>query len=188
MTVDCLYRVLLADPPWQYRDTRNHDPAFGAMTYPTMSTDDICALPFADKAADDAVLYLWVTPPFLPDALRVIDAWGFTFKTVGFTWVKLNKNGRPFFGIGHYTKSNAEYCLLAVRGRGVEVVDNTISQVVLSVRGRHSEKPKEVYAKIERLHGAQPRVELFARHRRAGWDAWGNEVPSEEQEVLGASS
>jgi len=176
------YKVIYADPPWSYNKKIGQGVA--EEQYPTMTTQEICNLPIEQICAKDAIIYLWVTPPFLPDALKVIDAWGFTFKTVGFTWIKLNKNGQPCFGIGHYTKSNAEYCLIATKGKGVEIVNNTISQIVMSVRERHSQKPKEVYSKIEALHGNQPRLELFSRHKRQGWDCFGNEVPELEQRTI----
>src|SRR3989304_3372948 len=104
------YQVLYCDPPWSYRDKRDKHPRMcgGARAhYSTMSTSDIATLPIEDIADHNSVLFMWATWPCIKDALYVIEQWGFTYKTCGFIWVKLNKNnGRPFFGIGHYTKSN----------------------------------------------------------------------------------
>lgn len=155
------------------------------MHYPTMALDAICALPVAGLAAPDAVLLVWATPPQLPQALRVIEAWGFTFKTVAFTWVKLNDDGSPFMGMGFYTRQNAEYCLLATRGSPLPRVDRGVSSVVLSRRRDHSQKPDGQYDRIERLFGKDTRrLELFARRRWPGWDAWGNETPAEDALML----
>lgn len=99
------YNIILADPPWAYKDKRNNDPAYGAMTYKTMPLDEIKALPVKDIADTNCMLFLWATFPNLQPALDVIKAWGFTYKTVAFNWVKTNKkNGKPFFGCGFYTK------------------------------------------------------------------------------------
>lgn len=176
------YAVILADPPWSY--DRKAGAGVADDIYNTMPLGDIKALPIGDLAQENAVLLLWATFPMLREALEVVEAWGFRYRTVAFNWIKLNRDGSPFFGIGHYTKSNSEICLLAVRGKGVPVIDNTISQVVMTVRRDHSRKPDKVYAQIEQLWGPQRRVELFARHRREGWACWGNQVPKETQVIL----
>jgi N6-adenosine-specific RNA methylase IME4 len=180
------YDLILADPPWSYLYWSHKGEGRGAkMHYPTMALDDICALPVAGLAATDAVLLVWATPPQLPQALEVIEAWGFTFKTVAFTWVKLNEDGSPFLGMGFYTRQNAEYCLLATRGAPLPRSDKGVSSVVLSRRRNHSQKPDGQYDRIERLFGRDTRrLELFARRRWPGWDAWGNEAPVEEALML----
>ena len=138
------------------------------------------ALPIKGIADDNAVLFLWVTFPFLEDQLKVFGAWGFKYKTVGFTWVKLNpKNLGTFFGVGYYTKSNAELCLLGTRGKVLKPATNSISSIVISPRREHSRKPDEVRERIELLYPGINRIELFARQQRLGWDAWGNEVESD---------
>ena len=173
---DKKYPIIYADPPWSYRDKRDKHPRMcggASVHYETMTTPEICALPVESIAADDAMLFCWATFPNLPEAFRVMDAWGFTYKTVGFTWVKTNKNnGKPFFGIGHYTKSNAEVCLLAIRGRP-KVVSNYVSSVIISPREDHSKKPDEARDRIAQLCGDVPRIELFARKRVPKWDCWG---------------
>jgi len=178
------YQIIYADPPWQYNDPKGHDPAMGGITYPTMSTEEICNLPIDSiKFTNPCSLFLWVTMPFLPDGLKVMEAWGFEYVTCAFTWVKQNKNGFGIYsGLGHWTNSNAELCLLGRYGKTVRH-DKSVKQIVLSpVRG-HSEKPPEVRERIVKLMGDLPRIELFARQKVEGWDSWGNEVESDIQLV-----
>jgi N6-adenosine-specific RNA methylase IME4 len=162
----CIY----ADPPWQYGNqgtraaTDNH--------YPTMPLDDICALDVggrsvADIAADDAHLHLWTTNAFLFDAKRVMEAWGFTYKSC-FVWVK------PQMGIGNYWRVSHEFLLFGVRGRCPFGARNKMSWAELP-RGRHSAKPSEIRSMIEAVSPG-PRIELFAREEVAGWSSWGNQV------------
>ncbi|MDD4989109.1 MAG: MT-A70 family methyltransferase [Candidatus Pacebacteria bacterium] len=175
------YQIIYADPPWHYSKFRNWNVMGGGIAahYPTLKTHAIAGLPVAGIAAPDCILFLWTTFPRLPDALAVIAAWGFTYKTVGFTWLKLNaRNGKPFFGMGHYTRSNCEVCLLGVKGKSLRV-SNRVSSVVFAPRQEHSRKPDEVRERIVALCGNRPRIELFARERVFGWDAWGNEVKSD---------
>ena len=168
------YNIIYADCPWKYSNKGGQGAAENH--YPTMHINDICALPVADIAAKDAALFLWATFPMLPEALRVIDAWGFKFKTVAFVWLKKNKKTDSFFyGLGFWTRSNAEICLLATRGHPKRQ-DNGIHQFVISPVEAHSKKPDEARDKIVRLMGDLPRVELFARQTPPGWDVWGNEV------------
>lgn len=173
------YNIIYADPPWAYRDKRDKHPRLcggASVHYPTMSLSDIEALPVADIADDNCILFLWATFPNLQESLNVIKAWGFKYKTLGFSWIKTNKkNGQPFFGIGYYTKSNCEVCLIATKGRP-QIVSNKISSVLVAPRGEHSKKPDIVRDKIVELCGDVPRIELFARQKTKGWDAWGNEV------------
>lgn len=144
--------------------------------YPTMGLEDICALPVAELAAKDSALFLWVTFPQLPEALRVISAWGFRFKTVAFVWLRQNRKAKTwFYGMGFWTRSNAEVCLLATRGHPKRQ-DKGIHQLIISPVEAHSKKPDEARNRIVRLMGDLPRVELFARQSPPGWDVWGNEV------------
>lgn len=148
-----------------------------------MPLEDIKKLPIIDLAEDNCILFIWVTFPMLQEGLEVIKAWGFKYKTCAFNWIKTNDDGTPFFGIGHYTKSNSELCLLAVKGR-LEVKSNKVSQIILSKKSKHSRKPHIVYSKIEEILPYNSRIELFARNKRQGWDAWGNQVPKEEQKLI----
>ena len=167
------YNIIYADPPWRYWDGGNKNQS---EHYTTMTIEDICKLPIKDIAAEDSVLFLWVTYPILAEAFRVIESWGFKYSTAAFVWVKKNKTAdTPFFGCGAWTRANSELCLLATRGT-VQRLDNTISQIVESPIEEHSKKPDVVRELIERLVGKLPRVELFCRHPADGWDVWGNEA------------
>ena len=176
------YNIIYADPPWTYKDKRDKHPRMcgGAIShYNTMSIEQIKSLPIKDLAADNCMLFLWVTFPNLQEGLDVIKAWGFTYKTLGFSWIKTNKNnGKPFFGIGYYTKSNCEVCLIGVKGKPIKV-SNSVSSVIISPRQEHSKKPDQIRDKIVELCGDVPRIELFARKKAEGWDVWGNEVESD---------
>ena len=144
--------------------------------YPTIATKDICALPVGSIAAPDSLLFLWAVPSHLPDALTVIHAWGFTYKTVAFTWVKRTPKDNGFcFGRGYRTHSNAEVCLLATRGKPRRI-GTGVSSLIVSPRREHSRKPDEARERIVRICGDVPRTELFARQKVPGWSAWGNEV------------
>lgn len=141
-----------------------------------MSIKDICALPVASLAKKDCALFLWITFPTLREALTVLDAWGFTYKTVAFVWVKLNKKSPTlFWGMGYWTRANVELCLLATKGQPRRQSAG-IHQVIASPVEQHSKKPDAVREKIVALMGDLPRVELFARQKTPGWDVWGNEV------------
>ena len=148
-----------------------------------MEQKDIEALNVQELADDNCILFLWATFPKIQEALDTIKAWGFEYKTVGFIWIKKNKNGSNFFGVGWYTKSNAEVCLIGVKGKAPKV-SNSISSIIETKRKQHSRKPDIIRKKIVEFCGDIPRIELFARERVIGWDAWGNEVPNEMQEEL----
>ena len=171
------YQIILADPPWSYRNMGNIQ-ATAVSHYPTMAQKDIESLPVSKIADDNSILFLWATFPKIQEALNTIKAWGFEYKTVGFVWIKKNKNGGNFFGVGWYTKSNAEVCLIGVRGRAPKI-SNSVSQIIETVRERHSKKPNIVRDKIVEFCGDLSRIELFARERAMGWDVWGNEVKSD---------
>ena len=170
------YTIIYADPPWRYKRYKVQGAAENH--YPTMGLEEICALPVADIAAKDSALFLWATFPLLPEALRVIDAWGFQYKTVAFAWLKLNKKAHSwFYGLAYWTRSNAEICLLATKGHPKRQ-NKSIHQLIVSPVEAHSKKPKEARDKIVSLMGDLPRIELFARQQTPGWDVWGNEVSS----------
>lgn len=187
------YHVILADPPWDYNKRSNPSTRFGrgaAGHYPLMATEEIAALPVSDWAQKQALLFLWATGPRMPEALRVMEAWGFEYKTVAFTWVKATGGqpvpsvrsefppypARPVFGIGFYSKSNAEFVLLGTRGPALKPATDRVCSVVIAPRGRHSQKPDEVQFRIEAMYPHLRKLEMFARRRRKGWDAWGQEV------------
>lgn len=174
------YGAILADPPWHFSTYSHKGMGRSAdVHYPTMNIEDIKALPVADIADKDCVLFLWVTFPCLQEGLDVIKAWGFTYKTVAFVWVKQNKKADSlFWGMGYWTRSNVELCLLATKGKPKRV-DAGVHQVVISHIEEHSRKPLEIHRRIERLMGDVLKIELFARRKTAGFDVWGNEVESD---------
>lgn len=167
------YNIVYADPPWKYWESGNKNQE---LHYTTMTIDEICDLPVKDIAADDCVLFLWVTYPILQEAFRVIESWGFKYSTAAFVWVKKNKHqDTPFVGCGSWTRANSELCLLATKGN-VMRLDASVSQIVESPIEEHSKKPDVVRTLITKLVGELPRVELFCRNPAEGWDVWGNEA------------
>jgi len=173
------YQIIYADPPWAYRKMGNIQATANAY-YQTMTNEDICKLPVGEIVAENSILFLWATFPKIQEALDVIKAWGFEYKTVGFTWIKKNKNGRNFFGVGWYTKSNAEICLIGTKGKPPKI-SNKISSIIETIRQEHSKKPDIVRDKIVKFCGDLQRIELFARQKTEGWDVWGNEIESDIQ-------
>ena len=178
------YNIIYADPPWAYRDKRDKHPRLcgGALVhYNTMGLEEIKKLPINQITADNCMLFLWATFPCIQESLDVIKSWGFKYKTLGFSWIKTNKNnGKPFFGIGYYTKSNCEVCLIGVKGKPIKI-SNSISSVIMSPREGHSKKPDIIRNKIVELCGDIPRIELFAREKADGWDVFGNQVENSIQ-------
>ena len=171
------YSIIYADPPWSYQ-TFKQVPAGrpNSQPYSAMRMVDIFELPVKDISNKDAVLFMWATSPLLPEALHCMKMWGFDFKCVAFTWVKRNKKSDGWFwGMGWWTRSNPEYCLLGVRGNPKRIAAN-VHSVIDEPVGEHSKKPDEVRNRIVELCGDLPRIELFARQRVAGWDVFGNEV------------
>jgi N6-adenosine-specific RNA methylase IME4 len=147
--------------------------------YKGMKIQDICALPVNNIADENCVLFLWATYPMLKEALQVIDAWGFKYKTIAFQWIKQNpKKLTPFYGLGRWTRGNTEPVLLATKGRPKRV-SASVFQLLEYPRARHSEKPSSTRDRIIKLMGDLPRIELFARQKTEGWDVWGNEVESD---------
>ena len=176
MDINKKYNVIYADPPWSFktysdkgkdRSPENH--------YNVMSLKDICELPVNNIANDNSVLLMWVIDPLLDRAFKVIDAWGFKYKTVGFTWAKTNRKSLGFFtGLGYWTRGNPEMCLLATKGKPKRI-SKSVPQLIVDQRREHSRKPDIMYNHIENLLDG-PYIELFARTQRPGWDSWGNQT------------
>lgn len=199
------YRVIYADPAWRYDDRgcegaaeKHYTPDESGRS--TMAKNDLQALPIAEIAARDCALFLWVVSPLLDEAIDLIRAWGFKLKTKAFEWVKYSANShRPFYGTGRYTRAGTESCLLATRGRPRPVNKNQ-SELIETVEGwdhtavyqgavaEHSRKPDEVRERIRVMMGDVASIELFARTRWPGWDAWGNDPAIGCPDVLLTSS
>jgi len=170
------YNIIYADPPWSYRDMALAGNRGACCKYSVMSIKDICDLPIHNIADDNCILFMWVTMPILNECFDVIKAWGFKYKTCAFTWVKKNKKSESWFwGMGSWTRSNAEICLLATKGKP-QRMSASVHQIIDTPIEKHSKKPDIVRDKIVELCGDLPRVELFARQPTEGWAVWGNEV------------
>ena len=147
-----------------------------------MREDELNALPVAELAAPNCVLFLWTCWPVLQWSLRTIAAWGFEYKTCGFCWVKAHAKQidmfrddiDPHMTLGYWTRSNSEMCLLATRGKPKRIAAD-VKQAIIEPRREHSRKPDCVHERIERLVPG-PYIELFARQQRSGWTTWGNET------------
>lgn len=174
------YQIVYADPPWQYKVYSKKGESRSAESYyPTMSIDDICKLPVKNITDDNSVLFMWMTFPTLKEGLRVISEWGFKYKTVAFVWIKQNKKVPSlFWGMGFWTRANAEICILATKGKPKRI-SAKVHQVILSPIEEHSKKPNEARNRIVELMGDLNKIELFARQKEEGWDVWGNEVDSD---------
>lgn len=173
------YQIIYADPPWVYKDKSKSHGGGAESHYVCTPTEELGKLKI--PAEDDSVLFMWCTYPQLEEGLKLMSLWGFKFKTVAFTWVKTNKDGSIYMGMGRHTRANAEICLLGVKGKGVPRKNAGIYNTQLHSRTRHSEKPQQFADDIVSLYGKTSRLEMFARNKRSGWDVWGNEVESDIQ-------
>jgi N6-adenosine-specific RNA methylase IME4 len=175
---------MLADPPWRF-EAWSDKCEDRAPEYSTMTMAELRALDVGSLAAPDCVLFLWAIWPMLPQALALIEAWGFTYKTCAFCWTKADASQLDMFrddadvaiGTGYWTHANTEPCLLATHGKPRRLHAD-VRQAVIEPRREHSRKPDGIHDRIERLV-AGPYAELFARRRRPGWTVWGNEVAPE---------
>lgn len=179
------YRVIAADPPWQFKSNSAAKPGRNAMRhYDCMPLEDISALPVADIAAPDAILFLWITGPFMAIGahLGLMKAWGFKPSGMGFVWIKLNPKAASLFilrddlamGGGFTTRKNAEFCLIGKRGKSVRQ-STSVHEVIIDPRRQHSRKPDEFYRRVQQ-YSSGPYLEMFARQSRPGWDVWGNQT------------
>jgi len=162
------YRVIYADPPWSYGNKLVDGYGAAEDHYPTMTIEELCALPVKDLAEDNAVLFLWVTSPLLEECFEVIRAWGFKYKA-SFVWDKLRKN------FGYYNGVRHEFLLVCTRGSCTPDVPKLFDSVQSIERTEHSRKPEEFRQIIDTLYPHGKRIELFARRPAPGWEVWGNE-------------
>ena len=176
------YQIIYADPPWNYTATSNKIPcrAKDGQPYNAMRMVDVYGLNVKDISEKNCVLFLWATAPLLPEAIYLIKCWGFDFKTFAFTWIKKNKKNKEslFWGMGSWTRSNPEFCLLAIKGNP-KAISHSVHSVIEHSLLDHSIKPEIIKNKIIELCGNLPKIELFARQKTEGWDVWGNEVKSD---------
>jgi N6-adenosine-specific RNA methylase IME4 len=177
------FGAIYADPPWDFKTWTGAPNERGPQThYSTMTMDEIAALPVGELAADDCVLFMWVCWPTLLAVPAIFDAWGFTYKTCAFSWIKANNlqpdmfadNAPVHVGLGYWTRANSEVCLLATRGKPKRL-NADVRQGIIEPRREHSRKPDCVPSRIERLV-AGPYLELFARTQRENWTVWGNQT------------
>lgn len=176
------YKIIYADPPWQYqKKLEGHGKMQMALRhYSTMPIEEIKALNVAELADENCILFLWTTFRKLPWGLDVIKSWGFEYKTLGFSWIKLTKSNTPHRGLGFYTRQNCEVCLIGTKGSTAEmVIAHNVSSTILKQREAHSKKPDEARQFFVELVGDVPRIELFARKKAEGWDSWGDEIVSD---------
>jgi len=173
----------MADPPFRYERRKGHGVADNH--YTTMSDDELRSLPVGEKASKTALLLLWCSGPTLPRAVALCKAWGFTYKTVAFVWVKTNKRGEPqSIGLGHYPRPGAEFVLVATKGKGASLIAKRPDQVFAAPRTRHSQKPREMRSMIDAMTGRNRelrKLELFSRTAAdTGWSVWGDQVPEDD--------
>lgn len=176
-----LYSIVYADPPWDYKDQNCN----GAVAYRTTGIEGLKKLRLSEITEKDAVLLMWATAPFLPEAFDLIKAWGFKYKTCAFTWVKINKKDEaPICGLGRYTRSSCEWVLLATKGKPLARQSNAVRQILEEAgevfrlpREGHSVKPAEFRDRIVELFGDLPRLEMYARAAAPGWDVYGDQAP-----------
>ena len=178
------YQTIYADPPWRFKNFSTKGEGRNAVShYDCLTIPELKKLNIPKYADKNCALFMWVTDPLLDQAMELISAWGFNYKTVAFYWVKTNKNvdlnnlssEKDFFtGLGYWTRANPEMCLLATKGKPKRI-SKSVRRLLITKRREHSRKPDEVYSGIENLVKG-PYLELFARNTKKGWDSWGNQV------------
>lgn len=172
------YSIIYADPPWSYERAKGEGVA--AAQYNTMSIEEIKSIPVESIADKDSVLFLWTTFPKLDEAMTLFEAWGFKYKTCAFVWAKTNRKSPGFFvGLGFWTRSCVEICLLGTRGHPKRE-SKKVRQMCIAPLTYHSHKPDEIRDRIVELCGDKPRVELFAREKSDGWVSLGNEIDGKD--------
>jgi len=171
------YKIIYADPPWSY-DDKSLNRGGAERHYKTTSNAELERIDVKSISDDDCIIFMWATFPKIKEALDLMESWGFEYKTNAFTWVKKNKiKDSWFWGMGRWTRSNAEICLLGVKGKPLRIGKGVHSVIDAKISG-HSKKPDEVRGKIIELMGDLPRLEMFARTASEGWDVFGNEAPN----------
>ena len=187
------YNIIYVDPPWEYRDRKlirkdGKKPSFGVGAinhYELINIEKIYNLNIQSLCAENCALFLWTCPPLLDIGIECLKRWGFRFVGKAFNWVKTYPSGKPSFGVGYYTKSNSEDCILGIKGK-MKPISNSVSSAIITVHPRylpdykHSKKPDIFPEKIVELFGDLPRIEIFARRKLPGWDATGLEYDGKD--------
>lgn len=180
------YGCILADPPWRFRTWGEHNQQKSASKhYSLMTLPDLKALPVNHLATDHCALVMWAVQPMIPQALDLMSAWGFKYKTMG-AWAKQSSTGKKWaFGTGYMLRCAAEFFIVGTLG-DPEIGARNIRNLIVSPVREHSRKPDEMHANLERLFPAMSRCELFGRQQRPGWDVWGNQSTKFNLEEAGA--
>ena len=181
------YQIIYADPPWNFGNRMYSSNKYDhhreiTRAYPILKTSEICSLPIKDIVHDECACFMWAADAFIPDAIEVMRAWGFKYKTVAFIWQKKEKSGKQTCYMGQWTMKNCELVLLGTRGSmSYHLWSRKVRQLQEAPRERtiHSWKPPIIRDRILEMFGDLPRIELFAREKVEGWDCWGNEVESD---------
>jgi len=175
------YSIILADPPWNYSNWKDKKHGSHKPHYHGIKPSNLSKLPVQNVAAEDSVLLMWATAPMMPDAIALMESWGFKYKTIAFVWNKKYKSGKPYCGLGFYTRSGSEFVLLGTRGKVLERKSHSVLQVFdAEVERPHSTKP-DIKSKIDELFGAgHNRLEMFGRKKTAGWKVIGNEIDGKD--------
>ena len=178
---DKKYDVIYADPPWQFSNKKTGGSMSSGSDHQyksVMSIDDLKQMPIADIASDNCLLVMWWVGAMPQEAIDLVDAWGFRLVNMnGFVWSKLTTKGLPDFGMGFYTRAGAESAIIAIKKKGkFKPVSRSVRSVITAEKRKHSQKPNEIYERINELAGNCEKIELFARNTHEGFDCFGNEL------------
>lgn|SRR3990167_35976 len=183
------YDIVYADPPWEYKSKGMYQETFPKRKqtrryqgvndqYKTLGIDQLKNLEVKKIVAKNCALFLWAVDSHLPEALELIKAWGFKYRSIAFIWVKRSSKNKLCANVGAWTMKNAEICLIATRGNMAKYKEaNNVYQIIEAERTKHSKKPNEARNRIETIFGDKRRIELFAREKFYGWDVWGDQAP-----------
>lgn len=173
------YKVIYADPPWEYRNRIGGHGTNVKDHYETMSMKELYDLDVKSISDKDCALFLWTTDSYLKRAISLMESWGFKYKTIAFVWLKLTPSKKPVYNPAPYTGKSCEICLLGLKGHVTKYIVERPKQFCSTIRQGHSEKPNQIRQRIQNMFPDVPKIELFERQRFDGWDAFGNEIESD---------
>ena len=180
--MDKKYQIIYADPPWHFENyvkEKKEGIVRPPLPYFTLSNQEIIDLPIKEILDENAILFLWCVDSRIPILKELMESWGFKYKTVGFVWNKVTKNGLSVnANLGKYTRKSCEYCFIGTKGKCL-AKKHTQNQYYPEPKRKHSQKPDAIRDMIINMCGDLPRIELFARNKTEGWDIWGNEIESD---------